>query len=648
MPQLADALYDGEVDAIILNDGYLPILEQTEGYTDFDNYTRILKQFDFTKEVAPVVPNESITVEPFVVYCSGIDARNSDVNIQSLSDVNILAVVNPKSRQILLLNTPRDYFLPLSFNGQLDKLTHAGMYGIDESMRVLDDLYGVETQYYARVNFYGLTKIVDALGGVDVYSEQTFTTKVMQIPDKNGNLYDDYFSFTEGMNYNVDGQAALAFCRERYSFSDGDNQRGRNQMAMIKAIFNKATSPAILSTYGEVLDAVADTMITNMPYEDISSLVKMQLSDMSGWNITSYSVTGYGGTEECYSMPGQALWVMWPDYDTVNVAKDLIAQVMAGQTPRHPRRLSAASAQHLCVRSVDHVKSSKAHGASVCHLYYSGVGQLLRAHQGHADGLYPPPRSSPLRMGLAYLALWALRPKTMKLPWKDELMFILIGITGGSFYFFLQNTASAHTSAANVSILVSMSPILTVILAQLFSRKGEKLGKWVYIGAVVAIAGVVMVVLNGTLSFHLSPLGDLLALAAALMWAVYSILVKKYTERYDNFLVTRRVFLWAFLTSLPLVLLTDGLPSLTPLFTQPNILVSWLFLGVFGNAVCFAIWNIAFKRLGVVITNNYLYATPFVTVVAGWLLLGEKISLMCIIGAVLITLGVIFAGKSDS
>ena len=234
---------------------------------------------------------------------------------------------------------------------------------------------------------------------------------------------------------------------------------------------------------------------------------------------------------------------------------------------------------------------------------------------------YTPTQIIPLRMGLAYLTLWALRPKTMKLPWKDELMFILIGITGGSFYFFLQNTASAHTSAANVSILVSMSPILTVILAQLFSRKGEKLGKLVYIGAVVAIAGVVLVVLNGTLSFHLSPLGDLLALAAALMWAVYSILVKKYTERYDNFLVTRRVFLWAFLTSLPLVLLTDGLPSLTPLFTQPNILISWLFLGVFGNAVCFAIWNIAFKRLGVVVTNNYLYASPFVTVVVGWLLL---------------------------
>ena len=333
---LADALYNREVDAVILGKGMVSTLKQTDGYKDFTSRTREIYTYDVTHESDTIAPNANISRQPFVVYCSGIDARNSDVNIQSLSDVNILAVVNPKSRQILLLNTPRDYFLPLSFNGPLDKLTHAGMYGIDESMRVLDDLYGVETQYYARVNFYGLTKIVDALGGVDVYSEQTFTTKVMQIPDKNGNLYDDYFSFTEGMNYNVDGQAALAFCRERYSFSDGDNQRGRNQMAMIKAIFNKATSSAILTKYDEVLKAVADTMITNMPYEDISSLVKMQLSDMSGWNITSYSVTGYGGTEECYSMPGQALWVMWPDYDTVNVAKDLIAQVMAGQTPVIP------------------------------------------------------------------------------------------------------------------------------------------------------------------------------------------------------------------------------------------------------------------------------------------------------------------------
>ena len=251
----------------------------------------------------------------------------------------------------------------------------------------------------------------------------------------------------------------------------------------------------------------------------------------------------------------------------------------------------------------------------------------------------------PLRMALAYVTLWVLRPKTLKLPRRDELMFILIGVTGGSLYFFLQNTALSYTYAANVSILVALAPILTVILAQLFSRSGERLGKYVYIGAVIAIVGVVLVVLNGQLTFHLNPLGDFIALGAAFMWALYSILIKKYTERYDNFLVTRRVMLWAFLTSVPLMLVTDGMPDLRPLFTTPRILLSWLFLGVFGNAVCFAIWNVAFKRLGVVITNNYLYASPFVTLAAGYLILHEEITLMSIIGAVLITAGVIVALK---
>ena len=255
---------------------------------------------------------------------------------------------------------------------------------------------------------------------------------------------------------------------------------------------------------------------------------------------------------------------------------------------------------------------------------------------------------TPIRMILAYLALLVMRPRFLRLPWKDELMFVLIGIAGGSFYFFLQNTALTHTYAANVSILVSLSPIFTVLLAQLFSRNNEKLGKYVYFGSLVAIAGVVLVVLNGSLNFHLSPVGDLLALAAGAAWAVYSILIKKYTERYDNFIVTRRVMLWAFLTAVPLMLLTDGMPDLTPLFTRTDALLSWLFLGILGNAVCFAIWNIAFRQLGVVVTNNYLYASPFVTMVVGWLLLNEKISLMGVIGAVLITLGVFLAQRDKT
>ena len=262
-----------------------------------------------------------------------------------------------------------------------------------------------------------------------------------------------------------------------------------------------------------------------------------------------------------------------------------------------------------------------------------------------------PLQITPLRMALAYLTLLSMRPKFLRLPFKDELMFVLIGITGGSLYFYLQNASLAYTYSANASIIVlGLSPIITVILAQLFSRSNEKLGKWVYIGALIAIAGVVLVVLNGTLTFHLSPKGDLLALGAAAAWAVYSILIKKYTEQYDNFIVTRRVFFWAFVTAVPLMLLSDGLPSMAvlgDLFTTPSVLISWLFLGMFGNAICFAIWNIAFRALGTVITNNYLYASPFVTVIVGALLLDEPISVMSVIGAVLITVGVIFAYKED-
>jgi len=253
----------------------------------------------------------------------------------------------------------------------------------------------------------------------------------------------------------------------------------------------------------------------------------------------------------------------------------------------------------------------------------------------------------PLRMFLAYAVLWLLRPKTLKLAWRDELMFVLIGVMGGSFYFFLQNTALTYTYAANVSIIVALSPILTVILAQIFTRNNERLSRYVYFGSLVAIAGVVLVVLNGSMVLKLSPLGDLLALAAALAWAVYSVLIKKYTEKYDNFLVTRRVMLWAGVTAIPLMLLTDGMPDLSPLIHQPSVLLCWLFLGVFGNAVCFALWNIAFQRLGVVVTNNYLYACPFVTVVVGYLVLHESISITSLIGAVLITLGVILACKAD-
>lgn len=331
MTALADALYDDEVDAILINQGYVDLLTEKDGYTDFRDQTRVLYTYTTTHEVDPIVPNTSITKEPFVVYCSGIDARVDDISTKSRSDVNILTVVNPTTKQILLVNTPRDYYLPLARNGEMDKLTHAGLYGIDESMKVLGNLYGVQADYYVRVNFAGLVKIVDALGGVDIESDANFSCVPMETPDGNGDYTYQKYSFTKGINH-VNGSQALAFARERKAFADGDNRRGQHQMTVIKAIVNKACSSAVLTKYQELLKAASDAFITNMPYADISSLVQMQLGDMADWNITTYAVSGEGSTEYCYAL-GDKAWVMIKDSSKVNTAKNMIQQVINGEVP---------------------------------------------------------------------------------------------------------------------------------------------------------------------------------------------------------------------------------------------------------------------------------------------------------------------------
>ena len=334
VPELVQALYDGQVDAIILNQGYIALLENMEEFADFSQKARIFYEFTTVRDVEPIEPNPAITREPFVVYCSGIDARSSNINIKSLSDVNILAVVNPETHQVLLLNTPRDYYVPMvsePYAGMRDKLTHAGSIGIEESMKVLCQLYGVDPGYYIRVNFAGLVDIVDALGGIEVVSESSFWTVPLSVDDRNEIPY----YFEEGVNQ-LTGTEALAFCRERQHLEEGDEQRGRNQMAVIKGIVGKATSPSILSSYADVLKAVEGCFLTNMPYEDMSALVKMQLKDMSGWDITTYAVSGDPDYQQCASMPGWDLWVMWPDEDDINTAKTLVQQVIDGEVPALP------------------------------------------------------------------------------------------------------------------------------------------------------------------------------------------------------------------------------------------------------------------------------------------------------------------------
>ena len=270
-----------------------------------------------------------------MVYCSGTDERVDYIPLNSRSDTNILAVVNPSTHQILLVSTPRDYYLTLPSKGQKDKLTHFGLYGIEESIKGLEQLYNVDVDYYARVHFAGLVGVIDALGGIDVNSDVAFNTVGMEVPDEDGsgNFHFAAYSFQQGVNH-LDGRQALAFARERDAFDDGDMQRGRNQMLVIQGIVNKAASPAILKSYQDVLSAASDSIATNMPKEDIISLVKMQLQDMSGWNITTYGLAGENSADYCYSLGNDTRYaVVLPNERMVATAQDLIQQVLRGETP---------------------------------------------------------------------------------------------------------------------------------------------------------------------------------------------------------------------------------------------------------------------------------------------------------------------------
>lgn len=329
---LADALYAGKIDAIILDDSFVTMMSELDGYASFSSQTRILYQFTVTNDVVGGDVNINTAKSPFIVYLSGTDARFNDLSVASRSDVNVLAVVNPQTKQALLINTPRDYYVPLAVgkSGAYDKLTHAGVYGVDCSMQTLANLYGTEIPFYARANFYGFRSLVDALGGITVNSEVAFSCE-MAADGGDGDLVT--FNFQEGPN-ELNGAQALAFCRERYSFAAGDNQRGRNQMAAIQGIIDKATSPTILAKYQGVLSAVSDCVSTNMNYGDITDLVQLTLQGGSGWNVTSFAVTGTGDySDVCYSYPGQSLYVMKPNQTSVDNAKKLIAQVMNGETP---------------------------------------------------------------------------------------------------------------------------------------------------------------------------------------------------------------------------------------------------------------------------------------------------------------------------
>ena len=347
---MVNALLDGKIDAIILNGGFVEILEETKEFFDFSTRTRSLLQIvvdgpEIALQIADVMPepevpeavtvvtettmpatepepteadNDAAQLQPFLVYVSGSDSHDKMLT-SGRSDVNILAAVNPKTKQVLLVNTPRDYYVPNSAGGGAkDKLTHCGLYGVNCSMTTLGNLYSEEIEYYVQLNFTGFKKLIDAMGGITVYSDYAFTA--IQRTD-----------IRKGENQ-LTGQQALDFARERKTLSGGDNDRGKHQMQVIEAVIQKATSGStIISNYSDIMASIEGMFTMNLSAEMISSLVKMQLSDMARWNVVTYSATGSNSFEECYSLQDMELSVIIPYDSSVSKAARLIDMVFAGE-----------------------------------------------------------------------------------------------------------------------------------------------------------------------------------------------------------------------------------------------------------------------------------------------------------------------------
>ena len=371
LTQLADSIRSKETDAIILNSAFMDIIREMEGYESIDDELRLLTQWTFSYDVQAPAGEAAVSRPPsaktaagqgadpetdtdtveisdgtsaetqpgtqpetlpgtggssyvadqegvYTIYISGIDSRDGLV-ARSRTDSNILAVANMDTRQVLILSTPRDYYIPLSISGGArDKLTHAGIYGIQVSMDTVGMLYETVIPYYVRVNFEGFTNIIDLLGGITVYSDYEFDSK---------NILG--YHFVQGENQ-MNGEEALVFARERFSFTEGDRQRGKNQMAVIEGVLEKLDSTDILTSYSKYLDAMQGSFETNISYTMISDVVQKVVGHTDEWEVFTYSVDGTEGTEVPYSLT-TPVYVMIPDESTVEHAKELIRMVKNGE-----------------------------------------------------------------------------------------------------------------------------------------------------------------------------------------------------------------------------------------------------------------------------------------------------------------------------
>jgi len=309
--KLVESLYNNQTEAIVIEESYRGIIEETD--ETFSDKTKTIYTIEIETETIDITKNVNVNKETFNIYISGIDTYGK-ISSVSRSDVNIIATVNPKTHQILLTTIPRDYYVQLDgTTGYKDKLTHAGIYGVEKSIKTLENLLDIEINYYIKVNFSSLEKLIDALGGVDVYSEYTFTGTAGS-------------SFKKGYN-RVNGVQALEFARTRKTVSGGDRTRGKNQQALIQAMISKACSKEIITKYTSILNSLEGSFQTNMSTDKMTDIIKKQIDEMKPWNVTSVSLDGAGSSEFTHSYNHQKLYVMIPDETTIENAKNLIEKV---------------------------------------------------------------------------------------------------------------------------------------------------------------------------------------------------------------------------------------------------------------------------------------------------------------------------------
>ena len=310
--KLVASFNSDDISSFVIEDNHYELLK--EEYPELNNTSKIIKTYKVIVKKEKIT-NKKDSRDPFILYISGIDRYGKISNV-SRSDVNILAVVNPSKEKILLVAIPRDYYVSLYGTDSKDKLTHAGMYGIDTSVKTINNLLDVDIDYYLRINFSTLTKCIDLIGGVDVYSDRTFTSYV-----------DGSIRVEEGVNH-MDGKTALAFARERHAYESGDRHRGENQQEIIKAIIGKMTDKKNITKFKDILSSLDGTFETSMSYKNITNLVKMQLDKNIDWNIKSISLDGKGSMMPTYSMGQRRLYVMIPDEKLIEEASEKINETL--------------------------------------------------------------------------------------------------------------------------------------------------------------------------------------------------------------------------------------------------------------------------------------------------------------------------------